>query len=642
MKVYQIRKLAGLIVLLMVGTFIVRPSAEIPHVYSVEDFFRNPDFTGFVISPDGKHLASLAPFNGRQNLFVTNLESGESRRLTNNSSDDVVSITWGNNERIIFDTLKEGDLVGATYAMDIDGRRTRTLVPPLRPGQFVFRYTWILDILEDDPQHILVTNNSRRIDYPDVYRLNIYRDDSKRLVERNPGNITRWVTDTKGQVRLAVASDLAERRTGVLYRQNPSDDWEVLDTFGEGREFWRPIAFDFDQELIYVRSNLNRDTSAVFRYDLNERKIGSMLYGNDTYDAAGLIISEFHRSPIGIRYHAEKQRSVWFDEEKQMIQQMLDRQFPDTVNIISSSDKEERNMVITSYSDRHPRFYHLFQITDDGVRLVPLGNSLGNINPEHMAPMKPIQFESRDGLTIHGYITLPLNWSEGNPVPMIVNPHGGPWARDNWEFNRSVQFLANRGYAVLQINFRSSEGYGHKFLQAGNKEWGTTMQYDIMDSVEWAIEQGYADRERIGIYGASYGGYTTMMQLVMYPEVYRFGINNVGPVELRRLILARENEEETLNFYSRTIGHPTNDRELLEAHSPLYQVENIQAPVFVIHGARDFQVRMEQADMLIRELRRHNKEHITMIKMEEGHGFRRESNVIEMYQAIEQFIAENF
>ena len=255
-----------------------------------------------------------------------------------------------------------------------------------------------------------------------------------------------------------------------------------------------------------------------------------------------------------------------------------------------------------------------------------------------MADMKPISYKSRDGLTIHGYLTLPKN-SPGKNLPVIVNPHGGPWARDRWGFNSQVQFLANRGYAVLQMNFRGSTGYGREFWELGFKQWGKTMQDDITDGVHWLSDEGIADRDRIGIYGGSYGGYATLAGLAFTPELYACGIDYVGPSNLFTLLDSLPPYWELYRkmFYE-MVGDPETDKELIEDISPFFHADRIKAPLFVAQGANDPRVNQAESDQIVEALESKGIDVQYMLKENEGHGFRNEENRMDFYEAMIEFL----
>jgi dipeptidyl aminopeptidase/acylaminoacyl peptidase len=292
-------------------------------------------------------------------------------------------------------------------------------------------------------------------------------------------------------------------------------------------------------------------------------------------------------------------------------------------------------MVISVSSDVNPGGYFLF--SRDKGSLEPLVDRMPWIDAGDMAQLKPIKYTSRDGLTIHGYLTLPKD-SEGKNLPLIINPHGGPWARDTWGFNPEHQFFAARGYAVLQMNFRGSTGYGRKHLEASYKKWGREMQNDISDAVAWAVEEGIANEERVCIYGGSYGGYATMAGMTFTPDLYKCGVNYVGVTDVELLFKTMPKRwnlgAETMKAQ---VGDPETEKEFLAEISPLNHVDQIKAPIFIVHGRKDPRVNIEHATQLKKEMDKHKKAYEWMVKNNEGHGFRKEENRIELYTAMGEF-----
>jgi len=619
------------------------PLFAFPKPIPVEDLFKNAEFIGFQISPDGTHVAALGEWEDRYNLFVFNLETGEPKRLTAMKRNNVNGLVWASDNRILYFMDEDGNETFGMFGIDKDGGNPQVLVPTLQSKSgYQFRYTSLIDILKDDPDHVLVVNNDNHKDYPDVYLMNIQRSGrNTKIVESNPGNVVGWVTDQSGVVRIGVTSDKVAKKDGIIYRENEEAEWEELATFSKDSPSWSPLTFDHDGQTLYVASNLDADTRGVYKYDLANREMGALLYRDDTYDASGLMYSDYRKSPIGVRHATDKVKQVWFDEEKEMIQEIIDNTYPKTLNLVTDMSEDESKFIVASFADVQPAFYTLFSIENGSLKRTPLGYSRRWNKPEEMAETKPITYESRDGLTIHGYFTLPKNYNPMKKSGLIVYPHGGPWARDNWGFDPSIQFFASRGFAVLQMNFRCSEGYGRKHLKAGNNKWGEEMQYDIIDGLDWAIANANIDDSRVGIYGGSYGGYTVMAQVTQYPERYNFGINVVGPVDLYEQIMHYKNElenEEAVDHYHRTIGHTKDDRELLEKHSPINYIENIDDPIFIIHGIRDPRVPIAQACMLRAAMKKHGKAFEWLVKTDEGHGFRKEENRIEEFEKIEKFI----
>ncbi|NIW23916.1 MAG: prolyl oligopeptidase family serine peptidase [Gammaproteobacteria bacterium] len=305
------------------------------------------------------------------------------------------------------------------------------------------------------------------------------------------------------------------------------------------------------------------------------------------------------------------------------------------------SDDEQR-LLILAHSDTDPGSFYLLDQARGQLRYY--ASRMSWLNPQVLAEMRPITITARDGIKLRGYLTIP-NGAERIDLPLILHPHGGPYGiRDSWGFNRHVQFLASRGYAVLQINFRGSGGYGKAFMDIAWQQWGLAMQDDLTDAVQWAIDEGIADPERVCIYGASYGGYATMAGITTTPELYQCAVNYVGVIDLRALYAYWSGSPYVTGleaWFERAIGHPREDRERLEATSPVNNLDGLEVPLLIVHGRRDPRVPIAQADMLTRALRRREIEHELLIKNDEGHGFVKEENNFELYSRLEAFFAEH-
>ena len=625
-------------------------SEDIP----VEAFFGGSEVTRFRISPDGNFVSALGPWKEGRNLFVIDLTTRKKTRVTAIPDQSINDYFWANDERLIFTMDHHGNESWGLFAVSRDGSNPRTLVPPIQSrGNLVFRYTRPLHVLPDRPEEILVVSDRERAKFPDVYSMNVYNG-GMRMVERNPGSFTGWRTDHAGRVRLGEARDPDDYSLSYFFRGRGSRKWERIAEFAFGEPSWRPIGppeygpfvpptlppvpFSFDGGQLYVSSNIGRSASAIFEYDLESRNMGRLLFEVPGYDVYSLVQSEILRRPVGVYYETERPQVYWFHEEKRMIQSFLDAKFPGLHSLIVSANRDHSKLIVASYSDRYPAFYSMLSIIEGELELEILVQN-ESIAPSLLAEQNPIEFTTRDGLALQGYLTIPRG-EPSAPHPLIVYPHGGPWLRDSWGYDPVVQFLANRGFAVLQINFRSSLGYGRDLLHAGNKNWGTTMQNDIIDGVNWAIGQRRVDPERIGIMGGSYGGYAALIQLVFNPEVYRFGIILVAPTDLVDLINWRKKwkQEAAYTFYTKTIGDPKTEHSMLERFSPINFVERIQAPVFIVHGSQDARVPIAQALQLRRELRKTGKEFRWLVRKDEGHGFKKTKNRVELFREIDEFL----
>ena len=337
-------------------------------------------------------------------------------------------------------------------------------------------------------------------------------------------------------------------------------------------------------------------------------------------------------------YFTDKRKYHFFDQERKTLQEELEQRFPGYEVVIADRSKDENKLIIVTYSDKVLEAYYFYDlITGEFKKIVEISPWL---DEEFMADMQPIQYTSRDGLIIHGYLTLPRELPSRD-LPVVINPHGGPWARDYWGYNPEVQFLANRGYAVLQMNFRGSTGYGRKFWELGFKEWGRKMQDDITDGVNWLTEKGIADPDRIGIYGGSYGGYAALAGLTFTPDLYACGVDYVGVSNILSWFEAIPPYWEPLrDMFYEMVGDPEKEQELLKAASPLFHVDNIKVPLFIAQGANDPRVPKAESDQMVEALKVRGIEVPYMVKENEGHGFANEENRFDFYRAMEKFLGK--
>ena len=596
----------------------------------LKDFFRNPEMSSFSLSPDGKHISYMKPWeegNRMMNVYVRPIDSNDEIRITDASKRSLYGYFWINDNRIAYVQDKGGDENIHIYAVDIDGKNNIDLTP------FENIQARITDDLEDDPNFMLVALNKRNPQIHDVYRLNVNNGDMDMIAE-NPGNISGWGTDHDGKLRIATTSDGVN--TSLLYRENEDDDFKSILTTNF-KESVSPLFFTFDNKELYVSSNRGRDKSAIFKFDLETAKEGELIFEHDEVDVYGLMSSKKRKVITGVSYTTDKRQIHFFDKWRENLQSTLESQLKGVEVAISGLSKDETKAIVVTYSDRSRGTYYYYDIENDN--LTKLADLSPWLNEDDMAFMKPIKYKSRDGLTIPGYLTLPLDYKKGEKLPVVINPHGGPWARDNWGFNPEIQFLANRGYAVLQMNFRGSVGYGREFWEISFKQWGKTMQDDITDGVNWLIEEGIADPARIAIYGASYGGYATLAGLTFTPDIYACGVDYVGVSNIFTLL-------ETLPPYwelgrqmmYEMIGNPETEKELLEAASPLFHIDKIKAPLLVAQGANDPRVKQAESDQIVDALKAKGIDVPYILKEDEGHGFYNEENQFDFYQEMEKFL----
>ena len=595
----------------------------------MEDFFRNPEKSSFQISPNGEHIAYMKPWKTRMNVHVVNVKSNNETRLTSSEERGVYGFGWLGNDRIGYVKDDGGNENMHFYAVNIDGSNEIDLTP------YDNVQARIIDDLENDPNHVIIGLNKRNPQIHDPFRVNINTGESEMIAE-NPGNISSWVTDHDGRLRMATTSDGVN--TSLLYRDTEKDDFKPILTT-DFKVNVSPLFFTFDNKNVYVASNRDRDKTAIYEFDISKAKEQELIFEHDEVDVSGLMYSKKRKVLTGVNFTVSKGDKVFFDDWRRDIQNKLESQLLGYEVGITSFSKDETKAVVVSYSDKSRGTYYYYDVEND--KLTELAKISPWLEEEHMAEMKPVKYKSRDGFTIHGYLTLPVG-SDGKNLPVVVNPHGGPWARDTWGYRSEIQFLANRGFAVFQMNFRGSTGYGREFWEISFKQWGKSMQDDITDGVNWLIDEGIADSERIAIYGASYGGYATLAGLAFTPDLYACGVDYVGVSSLFTFMESMPPYWELYrSMMYEMVGHPEKDKELLASSSPLLHVDKIKVPLFIAQGANDPRVVKSESDQIVEALKSEGIEVPYMVKEDEGHGFYNQENQFDFYREMEKFLKKH-
>src|SRR6516164_4320033 len=621
----------SLYLLIAAMSFVASAPAQtpIPPKIPVRDFFRNPETTAYQLSPNGDYIAFLKPYENRLNIWVQPRQAGEPTRITSVTDRDISSFSWKGDKYLLYAKDNGGDENYHLYAADRDGKAVRELTP------FEGVKVRIVDDLEDNPTDVIIEMNKRNKEFFDAYRLNVETGDLKVIAE-NPGNISGWMTDHDGNLRVATTTDGVN--TSLLYRKTDQDPWKPILTTNF-KETFDPQFFTFDNQNLYGVSNLGRDKSAVVEFDLGSGKETKVLYENPEVDVSGLAYSRKRKVLTSAFYTTSKTERHFFDKQAQQLYDTLEQKLPGYEVLIVSTNKNEDLFIVRTLSDRSLGAFYLYDLKSGELTKIADRNPW--LHEDQLAEMKPIEYQSRDGLTIHGYLTLPKGRDPKN-LPVVVNPHGGPWVRDAWGFNPEVQFLANRGYAVLQVNYRGSTGYGRKFWEASFKQWGGTMQDDITDGVKWLIAQGVADPKRIAIYGGSYGGYAVLEGLVKTPDLYAAGVDYVGVSNLFTFLkTVPPYWKPFLDMMYEMVGSPDRDKALFEENSPALNADKIKAPLLVAQGAKDPRVNIEESNQIVEALKKRGVDVEYMVKENEGHGFHNEENRFSFYKAMEKFLTKH-
>ena len=603
--------------------------------YSVEDFFRNPDKSSYQISPDGKYFSYLAPYERRKNIFIQKIGEEEAIRITSETERDINGYFWANKNRLIYVKDSGGDENFLLYAVDKDGQNAKNLTP------FDGVRIEIIDDLEDIDNELIIGMNKNNPMLFEPYRININTGEFVQLAENtNPMEpISSWMTDHEGKLRIAVKM-VGGTNTTLMYRKTEDEEFKDVITT-DFKEQISPLIFEFDNgDIVYASSNLNRDKSAIVKFDLNSGKeTGEILFEHPEVDVSNLGYSRKRKVLTAISYVTDKKHYHFLDDEIENIFKYLKKELGHYEIVLVDHDKPENKYIVRTYSDRSLGSYFIYDKTTNDLQKIT------DVSPwldeNDMAEQKPVKYTSRDGLTINGYLTLPPGIEPEN-LPVVINPHGGPWHRDVWGYNQEIQLLANRGFAVLQMNFRGSTGYGRKFWEASFKQWGKKMQDDITDGVNWLIDQGIADPDKIAIYGASYGGYATLAGVTFTPDLYRAAVDYVGVSNLFTFLKTIPPYwKPYLDMMYEMVGHPDKDKEYLEEASPVFHVDKIKTPLYVVQGANDPRVNIDEADQIVRTLRQKKVDVPYLVKYDEGHGFRKEENRFEFYKSMLGFLLKH-
>lgn len=599
----------------------------------LEDFFRNSERTGYQLSPDGSYISYMAPYKDRLNVFVRRVDETDEHaiRITNETERSVAGYMWADNQRLLYMKDTAGDENYQLYGVHRDGSDDRAYTA------FDGVRTSLIDDLEEQPGVVMIGMNKRNPEVFDPYRLNIETGELTLLAE-NPGNIQGWMTDHDGRLRVATAI-VDGVNTQILYRDTEDEPFKpVLTT--NFRDVVSFMEFTPDNKEVYAATNLHRDKTILVRMNPATCEELEVLYENERYDIASISYSRKRKKLLSVYCtgHKEPVRH-YFDAEEEQLRQRIKAHFPNQRYGIADTDKAEENYLIYVGGDRtRGSYWHYNALTDEAKKIAELAPW---IKSDEMNAMHPVCYTTRDGLQIEAYLTLPdgLTPDTAKQLPVVVNPHGGPWARDCWGYSSEVQFLSNRGYAVFQMNFRGSTGYGRHFLEASYKQWGLKMQDDITDGVKWLIEQGIANPKRIAIYGGSYGGYATLAGLTFTPDLYACGIDYVGVSNLFTFMQTIPPYwRPMLEMMYEQVGHPEHDADQLAATSPALHADKIKVPLFVAQGANDPRVNKAESDQMVEALRQRGVVVEYMVKDNEGHGFHNQENRFDFYRAMERFL----
>jgi dipeptidyl aminopeptidase/acylaminoacyl peptidase len=638
-KTYSLLAIAVLTAAMGVVSF-----AQMPPLIDREVFFGNPEYAGAQISPDGKYISFIKPLSGTLNVFVKGIDEPfeSARPMTNDQKRPVRQYFWSRDGKyILFVQDNGGDENFNVYAVNpADKPAAGSPVPAARNITSGKKVRAIIQAVpQSDPDVIYVGINERDPAWHDLYKVKISSGE-RTLVMENKDRLGGMVFDNADKIRLATRS--AQNGDTEILRVNADGttakiySCDVFDSCG-------PVAFTKDNKKVYFQTN--KGTSDLIELDLLDpetgktEKVESDPLGR--VDFGNAMISDLTHEIIATSYEDDRERLYWKDKSFEKDYNFIKNKLGDREINFQSSTADETKFIVSTNSDVDPGTVWLFD--RKSKNLTTLYQVRKNLDRAALAPMKAIRYKSSDGLEIPAYLTLPKGVA-GKNLPLVVVPHGGPWGRDSWGYSSMAQFLANRGYAVLQPNFRASTGYGKKFLNAGNKEWGQKMQDDLTWGVKYLVAEGVADPKRVGIMGGSYGGYATLAGVTYTPDMYAAAVAIVAPSNLQTLLESVPPYWESIRtvFYKR-MGDPNTPEGLaqMKRQSPLYSADKIKTPLMVVQGANDPRVNKREADQIVIALRDRNYPVEYLVAPDEGHGFARPVNNMAMFAAGEKFLAKH-
>ena len=632
------------------------------------DFFRRAAFVNMVMAPNGQAIAALtAGPSGRVGLAVIDLRDlSRTRNIATFGDADVLDVRWVNDERLVFNVtnrrLPYGEQVGSgLFAIDREGKEpVRRLVQ--REWDDVRQSTNIVDrslapnhalhsLLRDGSNDVILQrytfSNAGPLLGTSLLRLDTRSGVATNLSQGSPEHVFGWTLDARGVPR-AVVTQWAGKE--ALYWKVAADQpWALIEEFeAYGAGAPNPMFVDAGDTLyLSGRPGPQADTSALLRVDLRTGKLASQtVLALDGYDFSGQLIHSKQGKLLGVNYLSDARATYWFDPGLAQLQKQVDALLPDTNNRLDCGACESpARLLVSSSSDRLPVVYRLFDTQAD--TLSDLAASRPWIKPQAMATRDMVRIPARDGLSIPVHVTRPAGaaGAAAAAAPMVVLVHGGPWSRGGeWHWDGASQFLASRGYVVIEPEFRGSTGFGNKLFRAGFKQWGLAMQDDIADATLWAVKQGYADAKRVCIAGASYGGYATLMGLIRYPELYRCGFEWVGvaDIELMYSIQWSDFSAQWKNYGMPVmIGDRVKDAEQLAATSPLKLAARLTQPLLMAYGGEDRRVPIDHGLKMRDALRVHNKSVEWIDYPSEGHGWMLQANDVDFWSRVEKFLERN-
>ncbi len=642
------------IILVIAGSVTAWASKEL----KAEDFFKHPEFSNAALSPDGSRLAYCQVLGETVRIVIQNFKTEKISiiEIGENEKNRISYLQWATPDRLIYQMER-----GSIFAANANGSKIKKLAAfKLNVSVYSVSIPEVYSLLPQDEDHIIIKVYDWVTFKDTFYKVNIYNGGRKIHFE-DMINASSYLMDKGGEFRAGI--QVSGGKIRVIYRERKGKNWKTLDKFivdsdnltfnytyqGASKQYCELLSFDYDSKIIYIGFHNERDTMGIHALNLETGQIEETLAESEKYDLVGentgLYFNRRLQKLIGFTFPTDRQTTIWLDPYFKQVQSLFDSSLKDNVNQIMDWSDDENVFLARSYSGNNPGMYYVLDLKNKSLKEV--GARYPQLEPEILSPVLSFTIQARDGLTLHGYITVPQE-AKGLYLPLIVYLHGGPWARDYFRYQSEVQYLAHHGYAVMQINFRGSTGYGFKHFDAARKDFGKGINNDVVDCVNWATENGLADPERIAVMGFSYGGYATMNALTSNPELFRCGVTMAGvyslPLQMSDYISEHGNWF-AYEYWKAMVGDPKKDSDKLKDISPINHIDRLQAPVFVYQGESDNIVSVAQARVLKNKLKKAGKEFEYHTMSSVGHGwwnynggYHDFEKQIETYEAILAFL----
>lgn len=641
------RVLKLLAIAALVSTITMPASADGPVVPPPASAFAHlPMIHNPQLSPDGKRIALMYPVNGHFGLLIVDAKKTPESTVAGvkTDSDEILWYRWKTNNRLLVclrnvDFLKTDRPLAAFHILSIDADGSNQIDIWGVSHHYGYGLPGLQDILPDDPEHILLVHGGN------VFRVKVnvtgggvlWRGTNVLswgdIFKRSFYGVSSWIEDTKGNIRIGRAYSDGVIKT---YYLNDSGDWDLINSYERkvGPAF-HPLAFSEDGKSLYVASSHENGTLALYEFDPAAKSFKRKIFGVDGYDIGDAIKTDHHKF-LGVDYTQDQTKQFYVDDRRAALQKGIDRALPNMNNEIMQTVDGGKSALIRSESPQEAGVYYLLTMGDH-TEMTVLGSEYPELVPDQLATVTPVSYKARDGLVIHGYLTVP-HGMEGKPLPFIILPHGGPTDRDEMEFNWWTQFLATRGYGVLQPNFRGSSGYGGDFREAGAKEWGGKMQDDVSDGLTWLNGQGLIKDNRVCIGGWSYGGYASLAGATLTPKLYRCAFSMAGVSSLWNLV---SDLKYFFGYQDQNIPNVQTGERDTENVSPINHVADVNIPILLMHSSRDFTVPINQSQDFERALKSAGKHVEAVYFDEDDHYLGKEKNRLLFLNTLDAFLAKN-